>query len=148
MTRDGQPSRLRKHSKAHELRLKLYVRRFVASEAFYRDVLAYPVIERWDRGEGDRGVLFDTGSGVVELLDAGDDHVPIQGADLSLRVTDLDRLWRHLRQRAEVVHPPRHNPWGDTSFTIADPEGFRLTFFTPDAHDTPEPDPEPGSEEE
>lgn len=119
-------------TRVSELRLKLYVERFDETSAFYRDLLGYPVLTSWDRGPEDRGVMFDTGAGIVELLPRRGGPAPIQGCDLSLAVRDVFALWDALRDRAPVVHPLRHNPWGDTSFCIADPEGFRLTFFTPD----------------
>jgi uncharacterized glyoxalase superfamily protein PhnB len=74
--------------------------------------------------------MYDAGSAVFELLEhsSAEPHSP--SFDVSLEVSDVQALWNDIRDRAEVVFALRDNPWGDTSFCIADPGGFRLTFFT------------------
>ena len=69
------------HVAASEFRLKLYPKDFKAVRGFYEATLGFPVLNEWNRGEADQGVLRD-------------------------------------------------NPWGDTSFCIAHPESFEVTFFT------------------
>jgi catechol 2,3-dioxygenase-like lactoylglutathione lyase family enzyme len=113
-----------------EFRLKLYPENFELVRDFYRDILEYPIIKEWNRAEDDRGAMFDTGAAVLELLTQGDAYVPIQGADVSLQVRDVDALWEDLHRNVNVVRGLRNQPWGDRSFCISDPEGFVITFFT------------------
>lgn len=97
---------------------------------FYEKVLCFPIVHSWDRSADDQGVMFDTGSGIIELLSASDQYLSVQGCDVSLRVEDVWSLWLQLQSQAPIIHPLRDNAWGDTSFCLADPEGFRLTFFS------------------
>ena len=60
---------------------------------------------------------------------AAEPHNP--SCDVSLRVSDVQSLWNELKDRSQVIFGLRDNSWGDTSFCIADPGGFRLTFFSP-----------------
>ncbi len=75
--------------------------------------------------------MFDTGSGIIELLWSQGEANPSSQGTVSLKVQDVWSLWKSLQDKATVVFPLRHNPWGDDSFCIADPAGFKLVFFTP-----------------
>ena len=74
--------------------------------------------------------MFDTGSGIIELLVPKKKYANPQGVDVSLQVKNVGKLWNKLKEKTDIVFPPRDNTWGDTSFCIQDPEGFRLIFFT------------------
>ncbi|HMH70146.1 MAG TPA: VOC family protein [Candidatus Saccharimonadales bacterium] len=113
-----------------EFRLKLYPKDFVAMRKFYEETLGFIVLNEWDRGETDRGVMFQVGSAVLEVLTPENAYQPIAGSGLSLEVPDVHELWTHLKDEVPVIFELRDNSWGDTSFCIADPEGFELTFFT------------------
>jgi catechol 2,3-dioxygenase-like lactoylglutathione lyase family enzyme len=115
----------------NEFRLKLFVRDFEIMREFYTIVLGLEPVGGWDNGSDDCGVLLDTGSGIVELISAGSEYKPVQGCDVSFGVDDVWKLWEELKSQS-IVHPLRQNYWGDSSFCIRDPEGFRLTFFSKD----------------
>ncbi|HEY9773411.1 MAG TPA: VOC family protein [Planktothrix sp.] len=115
----------------NEFRLKLYVKNFDGMARFYEETLGFEPVDSWDNGPDDRGVLLDTGSGIVEIISAGSLYAPVQGCDVSLEVDDVWGLWEEL-QGLPVIHALRQNRWGDSSFCIRDPEGLRLTFFSPD----------------
>jgi catechol 2,3-dioxygenase-like lactoylglutathione lyase family enzyme len=114
-----------------EIRLKLYVKNFDEMTHFYSEGLGFEEVDSWDNGPDDRGVLLQTGSGIVELISAGNEYTPVQGCDVSLEVDDVWKLWEELNH-LPVIHALRQNRWGDSSFCIRDPEGLRLTFFSPD----------------
>ena len=99
---------------------------------FYENTLGYPIVNSWDNGN-DKGVMFDTGMAVLELLTPKDGYLPVQGSNVSLRVADIWALWEKLKDHPNIVKPLGINPWGDgdLSFRIVDPEGFRITFFAP-----------------
>ena len=113
-----------------EFRLKLYPKDFQTVQAFYEQTLGLPLLNEWDRGEHDKGVMFKVGTAVLELLTPEEAYRPITGVGLSLEVSDVHTLWQELQAKAPVIFTIRDNPWGDTSFCIADPEGFEVTFFT------------------
>jgi catechol 2,3-dioxygenase-like lactoylglutathione lyase family enzyme len=117
-------------TKVQEFRLKLYVKDFDKSKEFYQQLLGYPVVNEWDRGEEDKGVMFNTGSAIIELLTPEDGYVPLQGTGISLEVVDVKALWNNIKTQVEIVFELRNNEWGDTSFAIKDPDGYKITFFT------------------
>ncbi|HJQ08728.1 MAG TPA: VOC family protein [Candidatus Saccharimonadales bacterium] len=113
--------------------MKLYPNNFELVRAFYESGLGFTVTNSWDRGENDKGVMFDVGGTTLELLSPEDGYKPITGCDFSLEVDDVRQLWEQMKDDNTVRHELRHNSWGDTSFRIADPEGFEITFFTKDS---------------
>lgn len=117
-------------TKVKEFRLKMYPKNFNQERHFYEKILEFPVIKEWDRGEEDQGVMFDTGNGIVELLTPENEYAPISGCDVSLEVSDVWELWKKFDGSDNIIFPIRDNDWGDTSFCIADPEGFEITFFS------------------
>ena len=115
-----------------EFRIKLYPNNFELVRNFYENELGFTVTNHWDRGDRDKGVMFDVGGTTLELLSAEDSYKPITGCDFSLEVDDVNLLWEQLRGGNNIRHELRHNEWGDTSFRIADPGGFEISFFTKD----------------
>lgn len=112
-----------------EFRLKLYPRDFATVKSFYRDTLLFPILLEWDDGDNNKGVMFNTGVGIIELLDT-ESHVPVAGCNVSLAVENVQQLWQKFKDVSYIIHPLRDNSWGDSSFAIHDPEGFQITFFT------------------
>ncbi len=116
-----------------EFRLKLYPKHFDRVRAFYADTLGFSVRTEWNDDPAHRGVMFDTGSGIIELLSgAHQSDAATYSNDISLRVSNVHAVWEKFKDDESVIFPIRKNDWGDTSFCIADPEGFEITFFTPD----------------
>lgn len=113
-------------------RLKLYPRDYVHAKTFYAEILGFPLVNEWDRGNDDKGAMFQVGPAVIEILTPEKNYTPVVGADVSLEVPDVQALWHGLQNKVGVIFPLRHNAWGDSSFCIKDPEGFELTFFTKD----------------
>jgi uncharacterized glyoxalase superfamily protein PhnB len=74
--------------------------------------------------------MFNVGGTILELLTPEDGYKPITGCDLSLEVPDVAELWEQMKNGDNILHPIRDNSWGDTSFRIADPEGYAISFFT------------------
>ena len=112
-----------------EFRLKLYVKNFEMEKDFYENILQYKLIKSWDRAKDDKGAMFDTGAAIIELLST-DQYKKVQGADVSLRVKDVWKLYEQLKDKCKVIKPLRNREWGDTDFKISDPEGFNITFFS------------------
>lgn len=113
-----------------QFRLKLYPKDFYTVKNFYENVLGYPIVDSWD-GEDSKGVMFNTGEAILELLTPKDEYKPLQGSDIALKVENVWILWEKLKDHPNIVKPLATYSWGDTGFKIADPEGFRISFFTP-----------------
>jgi len=116
-------------TKVNEFRLKLYIKDFDTTKKFYAEVLQFPVVIEWNE-EDHRGLMFDTGAGIIEFLLAKNDKISFSSTDISLHVEDVQKLWEYIQDKATIIFPLRKNDWGDTSFCIADPNGFHITFFT------------------
>jgi len=118
-----------------EFRLKLYPKDFSKVRHFYEQDLGLAVANQWDRGENDRGVMFQVGATILELLSPNGEYREIVGADVSWKVADVSELWSQWSGKPNVVFDLRDNDWGDSSFCIADPEGFQITFFSKRTHE-------------
>jgi uncharacterized glyoxalase superfamily protein PhnB len=66
----------------------------------------------------------------AEILKVNGPHVSREGCDLSLEVENVWALWEHFQSSDVIEFTLRDTDWGDTSFCISDPEGFKITFFT------------------
>ncbi len=113
----------------NEFRLKLYPKDFYMVREFYETELGYSVIDEWDRPDS-KGVMFDVGGTILELLTPKTEYKPIVGADVSWKVSDVWQLFEEMKDKPYVIRGLKDNNWGDTSFHIQDPEGFHITFFT------------------
>jgi len=107
-----------------------FPRDFDLTKQFYSSIVGWEIHHEWT-GKQSRGVMFNSGSALIELLSSSE-YTPesLQGAEISFRVKAVWSLWEELKHKAPVGFPLRQNPWGDDSFCILDPDGRRLTFFT------------------
>ena len=114
----------------NEFRLKLYPKDFYKVRDFYLNELHFPILNEWDRSDSDKGVMFDVNGTILELLSTKGEYVSVSGSDLSLGVPDVHALYEELQDKDFVTRGLVDNAWGDTSFRVADPEGFQISFFT------------------
>jgi uncharacterized glyoxalase superfamily protein PhnB len=104
------------------------------SIAFYRDVLGFMVGEEWRQDGALTGVELK--AGVVTFMLTQDDFA--KGRDRQKGVgfrlwcetaQDLDRLAAQIKERGGMLdQEPKDMPWGDRTFMISDPDGFKLSF--------------------
>jgi catechol 2,3-dioxygenase-like lactoylglutathione lyase family enzyme len=116
--------------KVTAFRFKMYPNDFDKMRAFYASELGFKVVHEWNRSKDDRGVMFDVGGTTLELLTREELYQPLVGCDLSLEVDDVHELYGLLKDKEYTTRELRHNPWGDTSFGIVDPEGLQISLFT------------------
>ena len=116
-----------------EFRLMLYPKDFATVREFYEQTLGFSIVHEWDRPES-KGVMFQVGSTTLELLwpleDGKQHYGDGAGFSLSLAVDDVDAQYERLKERVEIAHEIRDNPWGDRSFRLVDPEGLKISLFT------------------
>ncbi len=112
-----------------EFRLKLFPKDFAVVRKFYEQTMGFKVLHEWDN-PGSQGVMFDVYGTVLELLTPQKGYKPVQGVNVSWGVPDVWKLWEEMKHGTNIVHELRDNSWGDTSFAIADPEGFEISLFT------------------
>ncbi|NMB54659.1 MAG: glyoxalase [Leptolinea sp.] len=102
--------------------------------AFYRDVLGFTI--DWDgkgpyaefKNDGVRFAMYERSQLPALLGKAPDFPVGINGTfEIAIdfpTVSDMDREFaRIIAAGANVVYPPRNEPWGMRSSMITDPEG-------------------------
>lgn len=113
---------------------------YEATVAFYRDGLALPVVESWNRGADDRGTLFAAGSGLVEVLtrpgsdtaEALFDPRPPQGAFMVIEVGDVEREYRRaVANGLDIRKEPAEQSWGHRAFRVAEPNGLTIYLYGP-----------------
>lgn len=105
------------------------------SVAWYRDVLGFSVMERWEH-EG-RFIGAEMGSGAVTLnlgqddWKMGRDRIKGQGTRQYIMTgPDIDGLAKQIKARGgSLDHEPK-DEWGVRAFSLTDPDGYKLTFMT------------------
>ena len=126
-------------SAAQELRMVITVDDFDRVVRFYRDTVGLSVESEWDRDDG-RGVLFDAGRAVLEVLgrkqkESSDILEAGQVVDgdirMALRVDDVDGAFHRLVvDGAPLMAHPLDAPWGHRIARLKTPHGMQLTLFS------------------
>jgi len=103
--------------------------------AWYCDVLGFKVIERWEHegqflgaqiGSGD--ILINVGQDDWKM---GRDRVKGQGTHTYITTgPDIDAYASAIKARGGVLAHEPQDGWGMRTFSINDPDGFKLTFMT------------------
>lgn len=110
----------------------MYPNDFDKVHSFYKSVLGFDIIHEWNRSSNDRGVMFDAGGTIIELLTREEPYVSLVGCDLSLEVENVHELFESMKDEEYITRGLKHNAWGDSSFRITDPEGLSISLFTKD----------------
>ena len=119
---------------SREARLHIYVSDMDEMVRFYNQILEFPVVRYWRYSDGD-GTMIDIGGNIIELFSKGRrnySNINYYGnVSLSIKVKNVNKLYDHFCKKNITLGALEDNPWGDTSFSLVDPEGNRLAFFTP-----------------
>ncbi len=104
------------------------------SIGWYEGVLGFTIADRWEMGGTLMGVELKAGASRLRIgqddFAKGRDRQKGVGMRLYLETAqDLDRLAANVTARGGVLaQPPTVQSWGDKTFDVTDPDGFRLTF--------------------
>ena len=99
-----------------------------ASVQFYRNVLGMELLYGGERASFSSLRANDSESAILNL-EQGESVA--QWGRLILRVTDVDALWTHLREKGFDPGTPRDASWGERYFHMLDPDGHELSFARP-----------------
>lgn len=115
-----------------EFRFAFYTADFDRTVDFYQTGLGLEVSEQWNRAPDDRGVVLRAASGMIEILcSAEQTSAPPRGGWLLIEVEDVDELYQQLRNKGLPIKEELWSaPWGHRKFTIIDPHGIDLSFFS------------------
>jgi catechol 2,3-dioxygenase-like lactoylglutathione lyase family enzyme len=121
---------------SREFRFVYSTGRYDQTVTFLRDMLELPVVGSWDRPGDDRGTLFGAAAGMIEVLEnAGLERNPSDTASggpfAAIEVDDVDALHARLAGKSVPVHYPLADmPWGHRGFSVLDPNGVEIAFFS------------------
>lgn len=129
----------RDHDSPETLRLRsispaLTVNNIDASLAWYRDVVGFHVQETWDHEGKLGGASLAAGSAGLFLTQdnwaKGRDRVKGEGFRLHMATSDdVDEIAAEIERRGGTLESaPAEMPWGGRAFSLADPDGFKITI--------------------
>lgn len=104
------------------------------SIAFYTDGLGFVIQERWDNKGVLMGVSLKAGTSRLMLnqddFNKGRDRVKGVGQRLWLTTAqDVDALAQRIKTNGiTLASEPEDMPWGSRVFSLADPDGFIISF--------------------
>ena len=109
------------------------------SITFYRDVLGFKVEQEWKENGKVRGVSFRAGKVTLMIgqddWKKGRDRMKGQGFRMYFETAtekEVDALAQGIAKRGGTLESlPENRPWGYRDFSMADPDGFKLTFGSP-----------------
>ncbi len=122
-----------------KFRFAYFTKKYEETCSFYSNTLELHLEHSWDRNEHDKGSLFKSGLGLIEVLHhpgdekylntALDYRVP-QGAFMVIQVWNIDELFQKYKAKGVVFKQEIiDQPWGHRSFSILDPNGVVLLFI-------------------
>jgi uncharacterized glyoxalase superfamily protein PhnB len=106
----------------------------VASMAWYQDVLGFTVQERWEHDGQFRGAAMRSGNVTINLgqddWKMGRNRSKGQGARMYIMTgADVDQYADAIKARGGKLDQEPSDSWGMRTFSITDPDGFKLTFM-------------------
>src|SRR5258706_396733 len=103
------------------------------SMAWYRDVLGFTVVERWEDGGKLMGV--EMAAGDVSFMIGQDDWKKgrdrVKGVGVRLYCTtdqDIDKLAARIKANGGTLEGPRDTQWGTRELAVDDPDGYKITI--------------------
>ncbi|MEU6487888.1 VOC family protein [Streptomyces sp. NPDC046887] len=104
------------------------------SRDFYGRVLGLAVYREFGTGP-ERGTVYFLGGGFLEVSGRSEEP-PSPSLRLWVQVDDAQAAYEELRERgAEVVRPPKKEPWGLIEMWLSDPDGVRIAVVeVPEDH--------------
>lgn len=116
----------------------LYVSDLQAAVKFYCQVLSFDFGEYYPNAVSATyaSILID---GHKLRLVQGGERIPSfhkhgtcgSGIQLFVQVPNVDEVYGEVKGRAEVAEEIEDKRWGDREFTLRDPDGYLISFYTP-----------------
>ena len=106
-----------------------------ASIKWYCDVLGFAVKERWEHGGQFHGAQIVSGAVTINIgqddWKLGRDRLKGQGTRQYIMLgSDIDQYASAIKARGGRLDHEPLDGWGMRTFSITDPDGFKLTFMT------------------
>jgi len=106
-----------------------------ASIKWYCDVLGFTVKERWEHAGQFHGAQIASGGVTINIgqddWKLGRDRLKGQGTRMYIMAgSDIDQYANAIKARGGRLDQEPQDGWGMRTFSISDPDGFKLTFMT------------------
>lgn len=116
----------------------LYVSNLSRSIEFYRNVLDFKIGELFPDEENATYAPVFIGDNKLMLSLARDSNKNLHrqglggsGLQLFVSVDNVDESFNRINNRVTMIETIETKPWGDREFTISDPDGYLISFYTP-----------------
>lgn len=116
----------------------IYVSDLNKSISFYTELLGFKLGELYpNREEATYAPIFidDYKLMLVLARDSNKKFFPNglggSGTQLFIQVEDVGSVWEKTKDEGRVIDPIESKSWGDREFTIKDPDGYLISFYTP-----------------
>lgn len=116
----------------------IYVLYLQKSANFYTQVLGFGLGEFFPNEENPTYVSVYVGKYKLMLVVARKSNERFRiggiggsGFQLFAQIDDVDKKWDEIKNKVEVVDGIETKDWGDREFTIKDPDGYLISFYTP-----------------
>jgi uncharacterized glyoxalase superfamily protein PhnB len=73
--------------------------------------------------------VFGLGKTRLEILESRDEPVS-EGFYVYVEVDDVNKLWNKLSKTEAIADPIATRPWKHRNFSIKDPAGYKVKFFS------------------
>lgn len=116
----------------------LYVASLRHSIAFYQKIPGFELGEFYPNEENPTYAPIFVDDHKLMLVQGGDRMPPFHrhgicgsGMQLFIQVPDVDQVYARIEQSVKIVDALSNKSWEDREFTIMDPDGYLLSFYTP-----------------
>ncbi|MCH9661850.1 MAG: VOC family protein [Bacteroidetes bacterium] len=115
---------------------------FEASKTFYTELLELKVFEKYDDGDGSKGIIcqvgFENSTAFIEISEISTEHDYFQEAfensithdkiDIQIKTTDI-QYWADRCKDRWPTRGPVLRPWGSYYLYLRDPDGLQIILY-------------------
>ena len=115
-----------------EFRVVYSTDKYQDSIDFYSNKLGLHVLNQWDRGDYDKGIIFQMNGGSLEILQMEKDEKfnEFGSIHISIEVEDVNNIFNRIKNLPVTINREiKDYHWRHRSFSLSDPNGLHLTMF-------------------
>ena len=114
-----------------EFRSVIYVDDYEACKRFYGDGLELTSGYSWDDGPDDRGIKYDIGGGMLEVI-RRDPPLPQGPTTIMIEAIDVDQCYQELKKKTylQFIEELADRPYGIRCYRLLDPNRNDVVMFS------------------
>ena len=117
----------------------VYVSNIDKSVLFYTKTLGFKLAEKYPNEDNPTFAAISIGKSRLELVQSRKSNKALtkkglggSGVQFYIQTNQVDKLWNQVNnKKIEIVSPIENKDWGDREFSIKDPDGYLISFYTP-----------------